>query len=629
MCGIAGFSGHFSPALLQKMANKQSHRGPDAEGIWFDDAAGVGLAHQRLSIIDLNPASNQPMWDKSGRFCITYNGEIYNYQSLRQELLSIGYSFRTQSDTEVILNLIAHSGSVGLSRLKGIFAFALWDTHEKALWLARDGLGVKPLYYAQTPEGLVFASEIKAILEEPSVDKSLDLAAVQAYLTFLWCPGPDTMLNTVKKLEPGTLVKVVQGKIEKKETFYQLPAPLPDNALSEEAAIEALETHLETAVQRQLVSDVPVGAFLSGGLDSSSIAYFAQQLQGPPLECFTIGFNGIDKHQDGFAEDLPYAKQMAEHLGVNLNIVSVGHEMAYDLEKMLYFLDEPQADPAPLNALYICQLAKEQGYKVLLSGAGGDDVFSGYRRHYAVQQERFWAWLPKPIRGLLRKSTGLLPQNQATLRRLTKAFQHADASAENRLLGYFEWIQASRVKALCGPAFADLSFRRPTTRLKASLGQYPQVTAPLNQMLLLEQKHFLTDHNLNYTDKMAMAHSVEVRVPFLDPDLMDFAARLPIGFKQRGREGKWLLKKCMEQHLPKKAIYRPKTGFGAPIRQWLRGPLQPLMQDILSESRLASKGLFNGKNVQALIKADKAGRVDASYTILSLMCIEIWCDIFL
>lgn len=628
MCGIAGYSGAFSPALLQKMANKQGHRGPDAEGVWYEQQAGVGLAHQRLAIIDLNASSNQPMWDTSGRFCLVYNGEIYNYQVLKQKLVANGLSFRTQSDTEVILNLVRSEGLEGLKQLNGIFAFALWDQERKTLWLARDGFGVKPLYFAETSKGVVFASEIKAILEESSLERALDLSAIQSYLTYLWSPGPNTILEKVKKCEPGALLEVVDGKVKSQSTFYRLPTPTP-SPISEQEATAQLQHHLEIAVERQMVADVPVGAFLSGGLDSSSIVHYAQKLQSAPLECFTIATDASDSAGEGFSEDLPYAKRVADHLGAKLNVISVGPEMAYDLEKMLYFLDEPQADPAPINALYICQLAREQGYKVLLSGAGGDDVFSGYRRHFAIQQEKYWAWLPQVFRQGLRGLSGCLPQQTAIGRRFAKAFQHANVTADERLLGYFEWIQRERLATLCGPAFEGKVLAPPRESLRKVIGDYSEVSEPLNKMLLLEQKHFLTDHNLNYTDKMAMAQGIEVRVPFLDPDLVSFAARLPVHFKQRGRVGKWLLKKSMEPHLPKSVIYRPKTGFGAPIRQWLRGPLQPLMRDMLSDSRLRNRGLFNPKGVQALIQADQDGKIDASYTLLSLMCIEIWCDTFL
>jgi asparagine synthase (glutamine-hydrolysing) len=629
MCGIAGFSGGFDPALLQRMNDSIAHRGPDDAGVWHDAGLGIGFAHRRLSIIDLSALGHQPMWDVKRQVVIVFNGEIYNYRELRAELVSAGYSFGTQTDTEVLLNLYLRDGTAMLAQLNGIFAFAIYDVQSGSMFIARDQLGIKPLYYAQPNDGLVFASELKALLQEPSIPAAIDAGAVKHYLTYLWCPAPQTMLTAVKKLEPGYAMIVRRGRIARTWRYYDLPYLQPLTHVTETDAIAAVTAHVREAVRRQMVADVPVGAFLSGGLDSSAVVAFAREFStGHKMQCFTIGFNGSAARAEGMTEDLPYARRVASHLGVDLHTIQIGPEMVGQLEEMIYHMDEPQADPAPLNVLFISRLARQHGIKVLLSGAGGDDIFTGYRRHYALSQEKYWGWLPQPIRHSLERVTGRLPTSNPTARRIRKAFAFAGASSDARLAGYFSWGHPADHVKLYGPtlmAHADAA----DGPLIDTLNNLPADTPALNRMLYLEGKHFLADHNLNYTDKMAMAEGVEVRVPLLDPDLVALAARLPLNYKQRGAVGKWIFKKAMEPYLPRDVIYRPKTGFGAPLRHWLQHELRPILEDTLSTASLEARGLFNPEGVQRLAHYDRIGKVDGSYTLFSMICIETWCRIFI
>jgi asparagine synthase (glutamine-hydrolysing) len=334
-----------------------------------------------------------------------------------------------------------------------------------------------------------------------------------------------------------------------------------------------------------------------------------------------------DAAWEGIANDLPYAESAAQHLDVDLHTIKVGPEMADDLSKMIYHLDEPQGDPAPLNVLAISRLAREHGVKVLLSGAGGDDIFTGYRRHRALMVERYWSWMPRAVRAGIAELTASLPTSSPALRQLRKAFQYASYEGDRRLASYFYWLRPDLAEELLSSEFSRrLVHEEP---LVASLGELPDDVPRLNRMLYLECKHFLADHNLNYTDKLSMAAGVEVRVPLLDRELVALAARLPIQYKQRGAEGKWIFKKAMEGLLPRKIIYRPKTGFGVPLRAWLRGPLKGAFRDILSPDSLRRRGWLNSDAVGRLLADNLSGGVDAAYPLFALLCIELWAQMFL
>lgn len=622
MCGIAGFLADKDETLLAEMAEKIVHRGPDNLGLLYLEDEQLGLSHTRLSIIDLSPASHQPLWNSRRTHCITFNGEIYNYQSLREELIAKGYVFNSAGDAEVLLNLYIEYGIDALNKLNGIFAFALWDAGKKELLVARDQLGVKPLYYAETETGFVFSSELKSLLCDRSISREVDRTAISHYLRYLWCPSPLTPLLDVKKLEPGHFIVVSKNKVQAIKRYYQLPQDRGNNWSLDYSERKLTET-LEESVERQLVSDVSVGAFLSGGLDSSAIvAIAAKKLGKENLPCYTIDFDGASA--EGMQEDLPYAKRVAKHLGVPLEIVKINPDIINDLPKLIYQLDEPQADVAPLNALYISKLAREQGIKVLLSGAGGDDLLTGYRRHYALSKEKYWSWLPQPVRLMLQEGSALLPKNKPMLRRVSKAFQYASLDELERLPTYFHWLNENSVNSL---------FKEPLIDINDPLIDYvktlPESMTLLQKMLQLDSKYFLVDHNFNYTDKVSMAEGVEVRVPLVDLEMVEMAAQIPDRFKQRGKHGKWIFKKAMESYLPHDVIYRPKTGFGAPVRPWIRNELRGTVDELLSESSIKARNLFDYQKIRQLIIQDRSGKVDAAYTVLALMSIELWCRQFI
>jgi len=474
MCGIAGYYGTFDTGLLPKMACSVAHRGPDDRGQWVDRAAGVGLAHRRLSIIDLSPEGRQPMTNEDGTLRLIFNGEIYNYQELQREMMDKGHVFRSRTDTEVLVHLYEEEGAGMLSRLNGIFSFALWDGREMKLLLARDGLGVKPLYYAQTASGFLFGSELKALLLCPQVSRELDPVAIHHLLAYLWTPAPRTMLKGVSKLPPGYAMEVRDGRLVRQWGYYDLPYCGERLKEGEDGIVAGLRQRLQDAVERQTVSDVPVGAFLSGGLDSSAVVAMMRQVYpDSPARCYSIGFSqGVDL--EGSPADLPYARRVAEHLGVDLCPIVVEADVIRHLERMLYHLDEPQADPAPINALLIAQQAREDGYKVLLSGSGGDDLFSGYRRHWALKMERMWGWIPQSVRQGMAGLSNSGQLGRPLPRRVRRAFAYADMSPEDRLISYFYWTSDQVRRRLytsdLGNHLGDVDTAEP---LRASLERIP------------------------------------------------------------------------------------------------------------------------------------------------------------
>ena len=630
MCGIFGAIGPDAESLTKKATASLAHRGPDGSGSFFAAEARIGLAQTRLAIQDLGVTATQPMTDPAGLATIIFNGEIYNFCELREQLAS-GYEFRSSGDTEVILAAYLRWGDDMLGKLNGIFALAIYDHRQRSVLLARDGLGVKPLYCLQTKSHFAFASEIKALLHVPDFDRSLDLQGISQYLTYLYSPGQNTPFKHVRKFPPGCAVRILDGKKIREWSFYNLPydqEPLP---FTVKGAADELKNRLDAAIERQMISDAPIGAFLSGGLDSSAICALAQRKLGSRrLDCFTIDVQSPASSKEGFVDDLPYARLAAKALGLNLHVAEVSRDKLLDLEKLVWHLDEPQADPAALSNFYICQFARQQGIKVLLSGAGGDDIFTGYRRHQALVFERYWQWLPASVRESLANLSGHAPPATAWGRRLQKAFRQAALSPQNRMVGYFQWLDHDRLQGLWSKEIkAANSLPDPRKPLVEALQGLPAGTLELNKMLYLEAKYFLTDHNLNYTDKMSMAAGVEVRVPFLDRHLIDFATRLPVDFKQHGQVGKWIFRKSMEGILPQEIIYRPKTGFGIPLRGWMMAKDNRIEADYLSRESLTRRGLFDPDAVHKLIADNRTSQVDASYVILAIACMEIWCRQFI
>ena len=641
MCGIIGLyvkpenelrGSSIASSSLSKRFDESvallSHRGPNASGSKIYAESGVFLGHTRLSIQDLSSAGAQPMVSQDQRYAITFNGEIYNFPALKKDLINRGYVFVSNTDTEVILYLYAEYGLDSFSMLDGIFALAIFDTGNDHLIVARDGMGVKPLYYYIDPGSFAFSSEIKA-LENLLTEKTLtlDINNISRYLTFQWCPGEGTPFTEIKKHNPGEALVIKEGVIVDKKQFFRLPIMRPANKTSNKPAAEIvahLEKNLRKAVHDQMLSDAPVGAFLSGGLDSTSVVAFAKEID-PSINCFTIDTQ--NSSNDGMENDLPYARAAAKYLDVPLHVVKINSDsLVKNLEKMVWMLDEPLGDPAPLNVLYISELARSNGIKVLLSGAGGDDIFTGYRRHQAVMYDDKLQLLPNIMLTNLEKLTGKLDQRVTLFRRLAKLFNGSSLTGDARSINYFKWIDRNSLIPLFSSEFSS--------ELNETFSEQPMLdflelahphSSPLDRMLSLEQRFFTTDHNLLYTDKMSMGAGVEVRVPLLARHLVEFAATIPDKLKQKGKVGKWIFKKTMEPYLPQDIIYRAKTGFGAPLRQWLRFELREYMEELLSDTSLTSRGIFNPERVQLLIQSNNVGKIDVSYTILSLMCIEIWC----
>lgn len=629
MCGISGYSLSSAVTLSKdqsiKILQRIRHRGPDDQGIYQDINNKINLFHTRLAIQDVSSLGHQPMLDYDKKIVLVFNGEIYNFCELRQELIKKGIKFRGTSDTEVLLNLYKVQGIEMLPKLNGIFAFALWDRSSQILFLARDNLGVKPLYYSTNKNNFYFASEIKALAPFLENEINLNLESIQSYLSYLYCPGKETPIKSIYKILPGEAMIVSNGEIKKTWKWYRPKIFMKKSKQNhnKQALIEGVRYQLKKAVSRQMIADVPVGAFLSGGLDSSSIVSFASRINSD-IRCFTIEVQG-DK-EEGTTDDLLYAHKVAKYLNVSLEVVQINSsKMASDIEQMVKILDEPIADPAALNVLYISRLAREQGIKVLLSGVGGDDIFTGYRRHTAIANEYIWSWLPIKIRKQLKSFSAKLNQNFFINRKITKLFSGAHLEGNDRLINYFNWIQREDLIKLYSKEFSqEIKNSNPNSEMINFLQELPSDRSMLERCLALEQRFFLADHNLLYTDRMSMATGVEVRVPFLDKELVEYAHDIPDRFKQNGNVGKWVLKKALKGYLPRDVIFRPKTGFGAPLRRWIRHELKELLCDVLSFDSINNRGIFDPNAVLKLISDNDKGKIDASYTLFSMLCIELW-----
>ncbi|MBF0557324.1 MAG: asparagine synthase (glutamine-hydrolyzing) [Nitrospirae bacterium] len=628
MCGIAGYLGLKDESLIKEMMGIMRHRGPDASECWSDPALPLSLGHNRLSILDLSDRGKQPMWDAEGRFCITYNGEIYNYRELRCGLESKGYQFRSTTDTEVLLNLFHEQGPACAKALDGIWAFAIWDNRERKLFLSRDPLGVKPLYFMARKDAFLFASEIKSFLCWKDFSREIDEKAVFETLLYLWTPGPGTLFSEVRKLPPGQTISVQIGCTPVVEHTVEVRPADGLTGKGEAAVLELLREQLHRSVQSQLVSDVPVGAFLSGGLDSSAVVSMAEKDGRRISRCYTINY-ADGRKWEGMVNDLDYARKAARHIGVELQEVVLEDSVLGRVREMVWHLDEPQADLAPLNVLLIAEAARANGDYVLLSGAGGDDIFSGYRRHAALHLEKWWGWMPSTVRSGLQLLSELSPSSGALGRRFKRMFRYADETEEQRLFRYFTWApEQYAMNLLHDDMRRRLRGHDPLRVMRDALQTFPG-TDPIDKMLFLDTRFFLADHNLNYTDKMGMARGVEIRVPLIDVNLVRLAFAIPGNFKQKGMTGKYIFKRSMEPFLPAEVIYRPKTGFVAPVREWMLGPLHEQIRSVLSDEALRRRGWFSPKSVQKLFQDVESNRNDVHYLLLSVYLIEEWARMFI
>ncbi len=620
MCGIAGIISDKSELYIKSMTDAIAHRGPDDFG--YSQFKNLALGHRRLSIQDLSSNGHQPMQSQDGRYVLVFNGEIYNHWDIRKDI-EHKYPFKSHSDTETILYGFEEYGVELFNRLNGIFVFAILDKESQKLTIVRDHFGIKPLYYTHNQHYTAFGSELKALTQLPDFDPEIDSNTLANYLYFLWSPGENTPFIQIKKLLPGHYLQVSLKNPTSLEIapYYELPFSGNYALKSEVEWINTLDIALQKAVERQLLSDVPLGFFLSGGLDSSLIVAIAKKLRpDQTFNCYTIE-SLTHSSREGFADDLPYAKSVAAHLNVPLHIVKADVDIVRDFDAMVYHLDEPQADAAPLNVLNICALARKNGDIVLLGGTAGDDLFSGYRRHQFLHYSKKLSPIPNILKRAIFKMSSLMP-NIALKRRIQKVFgvyHYSDATEQ--MASLYGWMQETEVHKLFS---GKIERFKPINFLKKSLNAIPSEKSSLNQMLFWDLKFFLADHNLNYTDKMSMAHGVEVRVPFLDKELVDLACRIPPELKMKGDTTKYILKKVAERYLPHDIIYRPKTGFGAPVRDWIIDDLNDKINTELSKDALDKGGIFDYNAVKKLIEDNKNGKIDAAYPIWALLAIQSW-----
>lgn len=627
MCGISGVVNIGSAQTLRVMNDKLVHRGPDGEGsIWFEELNG-GFAHRRLSIIDLSPGGAQPMKNDSGTLWITFNGEIYNYRELRKELESLGVGFRSSSDTEVLLKAFEKWGVECLQKLNGMFAFAIADLARKSVILARDRIGVKPLYYARVKDALVFSSEIKAILATGLVEKSPDYHALHTPTRYQI--SPFTGFRNILKVPPASYLIFRNGDASVRQ--YWSIAPSEDASPSFGNRSQELDDLLNDAVRLQMVADVPVGVLLSGGLDSSIVSALMKKNTDKEIHSFTIKFDSQDQRFEKMVDDSSYAKRVAETFGFDHHEIVLHPDVVALLPKLVYHLDEPLSDPASINTYLISQAARELGIKVLLNGMGGDEIFGGYRKQLAcLRSEIYQEIFPRLVRQFIERVSDHIPvatDNQGfRLARWGKRFLSFASLPE-----YERFIASdlSMTPAQYRECFLDGGSYDSTyyfTEQKTNF-EDPDLSY-LTKMCLNDTRVFLPEHNLLYSDKACMAAGLEGRPPFSDHRLVEFMFTLPMDYRIHGNVQKYLLKRVSERYLNKEVIYRPKAPFGSPLRSWIRGALAPMVNDLLSEESLRKDGIYNSRYVRQLIENDRAGKEDNAQILWTLLTNVVWLRTF-
>ena len=630
MCGISGFLARPGSVPHALPDERQRHRGPDDEGVYTDPHGRARLAFRRLAILDLSTAGHQPMTNEDRTVWMVFNGEIYNYRPLREELERKGHRFTSRTDSEVLVHLWEEEGRDMLRRLNGMFAFCIWDERTGEAFLARDHAGIKPLYLAEVDGGLVFASEPKVLLAEPALRREVDPIALRQYLTFLWVPGSRTMWSGIRKVPTGGWLSWRDGRVEQ-GTWWDWTLSEKDSATPDEWVRATRATLLES-VERQLQSDVPLGALLSGGLDSSAIVGAMRELRSDEeIRGYTAQVAG--DAQDGFADDLPYARRVAERLDVSLHEERIAPAIAELLPMLVWHTDEPLADPAIAASYLLCRSARECGTVVLLSGQGADELYHGYRSHRAVRMSRAVAGVPTPIvrtagalaAAVVERTGGAA---DAMPRRALKLLRFLGASSSERILQLADWGSTGlRGELLRGGAGAPD---------EASVyGDYLDLFASAAACTEEERwsyvlfKTFLPALNLTYGDRTSMASSVELRVPFLDRALVEQAGRMPLDVKVRQGRQKWVLGEAARPWLPEDVITRPKTGFGAPLRSWLARDLRHVMRAALLGDRFLSRGLFERAGVQSLLDDLESGRRDVAYIVWALFTFDLWARTFI
>src|SRR5215213_5441463 len=639
MCGIAGLISVDPERRVASMLKAIEHRGRDDEGVWTSastDAWGrrASLGHRRLAIIDTSSAGHQPMLSEDGRYALTFNGEIYNYRERRARLESLGREFRTDTDTEVLLAAFAEWGEDCLGHLNGMFAFAVWDERERQLTVARDRVGIKPLYYATArgredgAESFAFASEAKALFASGLVRAELDAVGLNQQLTFLWTPDPHTLFRDVWRLPPAHVLTWREGRVTLRE-WWDVSYDETEEGRGEDWWRERVLETMDRVVRLEMVADVPLGSFLSGGVDSSVIvALMNRHASGPRVSTYTIGIEEEDLRYDIIPSDVPWARRVGKLLDTDYHETMLRPDVAKLLPLLVRHMEMPLIDMA-ISSYLVAREARET-LTVMLSGMGGDEVFAGYPRQLAMGIAGALDPLPSALRRpAMRAVASALPGGRpgrltATLRNAKKFARSAALDFEARYMGFGTYFTDDMKRALytdetrerVGDADAYYMHRRHFEKCSNA--------APLNRVLYVDMKTFLPCLNLDYTDRTSMAATLEVRVPLLNHELVELAARMPPRMKLRGLKRKYILKRAAEQLLPREVVWRKKAGFGAPVRAWLRGPLRPLVDELLSEEVVRARGLFRAEEVRRVVEANESGREDYALHVLQLLTLEMW-----
>ena len=624
MCGIAGcYQQADGRKLTDVMTDRIAHRGPDSRGVWSheDERVSLHLGHRRLSIIDLSAAAGQPL--RKGTMTLVYNGELYNFKELRARLQADGASFVTSSDTEVVLEAWRHWGPAALDRFRGMFAFALTDTATGELVLARDPLGIKPLFYTERGDGIVFASELKAIVSALGSELRVDPGALVASILYYWVPEQRCAIHGVRKLPPGSWARITPGARPEVRYYWRVNDAAAKAACQPAADLAAV---IEDSVKAHLVADVPVSSFLSGGLDSSIVTVLAHQ-EADAVDAYTIAFRPEDRKLEAMPDDAVYARKVAARFGIDLHEIEIRPDIADQLPRMVDVLDEPIGDPAAINTMLMCEAARQRGVKVILSGMGADELFGGYRKHLACLMASRYGRLPGAVRGPVRAAVNSLPVSVGGrgLRypRWAKRFMtFAELAEEPRFRRSYTLHDPAGLAALVGP---DLGPHvTDVIDEHAAIYNDNAVDDEINRMCLADARLFMAGLNLAYTDRASMAASVEVRVPFVDKVVAQAAFTIPGRDKIRGKVQKAALKDVAERWLPHEIVHRPKASFGAPLRAWVRNDLRGLISDVLIGGELVQAGMLRRQALLRLVADDQAGREDYAKQIWQLLSMELW-----
>ena len=617
MCGIAGkfiFDQARAPnrERLAAMTTVMAHRGPDADGFYV--GPGIGLGHRRLSIIDLS-TGDQPLANEDGTIWVVFNGEIYNFPEIRATLEQSGHRFRTHTDTEVIVHAYEEWGERAVDHFRGMFAFALWDEPRRRLLLVRDRLGIKPLYYSVTASGVTFGSEIKSLLEDPDVPRDWNPKALDAYLALQYVPCPRTMYKAVWKLPPGHLLVAESGRVSVRQ-YWDLTFTGDGDPAREEEYLERLDALLTESVRLRLLSDVPLGAFLSGGIDSSAVVAAMVETSSTRVITTSVGF---DEHA---FNELKYARAVARHLGTESHETIVRPDIVDLLPKLAWHFDEPFADSSAVPTYYVSAAAR-QHVTVALSGDGGDELWAGYTRHRVERWEATARrWLGRSGASIAGRLAGGLPlglKGARSLRHL--ALSPADACARKHAYGLFDLD--SRGALYTRDFAADVQDSDPFLGFRLAYDACPSVD-PLDRALYVDVKTYLVDDIMTKVDRMSMAVSLEAREPLLDHKLLEFAATVPTSLKLKNGRSKYLLRRFLERRIPTSIVDRPKHGFEAPIGEWLRGPLAPMVDDLLLDGRLRDRGVFDPRAVDRVWRQHRSGARDHRHRLWSLVMLELW-----